>query len=83
MKLGIQQLAQELMTKAVNLADEANMLDHGLDDMDDIDGMYTLAAQIKRCADVLEDRIAAFKLFKEDAINQEQAGYETNSNLEY
>ena len=71
MKQRIQELAHELMNKAVTLADEANMLDHGLDDFGDLNGMYALASQIKVCADVLEDRISVFMDMKGDAEEEQ------------
>jgi len=79
MKQRIQELAHELMNKAVTLADEANMLDHGLDDFGDLNGMCALASQIKKAADILEDSIS---VYMDKQTDVEQAGYETNSNLE-
>jgi hypothetical protein len=67
MKLRIQELIKELMLKADDLATCGRLLDRGHDDM--FDEMCTLASQIKKDADLLEDRIAAFKLYKEDAAS--------------
>lgn len=62
MKLRIQELVKELKAKADDLATCSRLLDHGCDDIDDIDNMYTLVSQIKKDADVLEDRIVAFRM---------------------